>query len=97
MSNWINENVLREEQRAQHPTISFEISMASDPAYRIMAENDNSSQYTNGEDEELQLPADTMAILNEFLKEKEQRESKESTNSTYEFEEDWVSQLFHAM
>lgn len=42
--------------------------------------------------EEIQLPDDTMKILLEFLKEKEQRETRETTRSdnTFVFEEDWV-------
>lgn len=42
--------------------------------------------------EEIQLPDDTMKILLEFLREKEQRETRETTRSdnTFVFEEDWV-------
>lgn len=42
--------------------------------------------------EDIQLPDDTMKILLEFLKEKEQRETTETTcsNSAFVFEEDWV-------
>lgn len=47
----------------------------------------------NGEDsEDIQLPDDTMKILLEFLKAKEQRETSETTcsNKAFVFEEDWV-------
>lgn len=50
----------------------------------------------NPEDsEDIQLPDDTMKILLEFLKEKEQRETSETTcsNSAFVFEEDWVISL----
>lgn len=43
------------------------------------------------DDDEIRLPADTLAMLAEFLTDKEQREAKESDlTSQCDFEEDWV-------
>lgn len=52
--------------------------------------NQNKIDEINDEDS-IELPADTMEILNEFLYNKRMRESIE--NST-EFEEDWVKYIF---
>lgn len=46
--------------------------------------------------EEIQLPDDTMKILLQFLKEKEQRETSEKTcsdPSSFVFVEDWVNNI----
>ena len=48
-------------------------------------------------DDDISLPADTLAILNQFLAEKAQREQQElekieqKAGKEAEFEEDWVS------
>lgn len=43
-------------------------------------------------DEDIQLPADTLLILQEFLKEKQEREAKEAEqgDDIDKFEENWV-------
>lgn len=49
----------------------------------------NDEQRDNIEvDDDIVLPADTLAILNEFLREKAETESTENSQS---FEENWVS------
>lgn len=42
------------------------------------------------DDEDLNLPADTLAILNEFLREKREHENAEQ-KTVDSFEENWVS------
>lgn len=51
------------------------------------------------ESEDIQLPDDTMKILLDFLKEKEQRETSETTcsNSAFVFEEDWVIRILTSL
>lgn len=49
------------------------------------------------DDDDLKLPADTLAILNEFLQNKKQTEQLElqadGENSSRTFEEDWVNEI----
>lgn len=44
-------------------------------------------------DEEIRLPSDTLRILEEFLKEKQEKEAKEAEqgDDIEKFEENWVS------
>lgn len=52
-------------------------------------------------DDDISLPADTLAILNQFLAEKAQREQEElekieqKAGKEAVFEEDWVRVLYH--
>lgn len=62
-----------------------------------MAENGHSPQRAidDDDDDDIQLSAETMAILGEFLIEKEQRECRKSAdNCQLDFEEDWVGWQF---
>lgn len=55
---------------------------------------DESSSFCNEVDDEdpVKLPDDTLAILNEFLQNKKERESLESHNQSNNiFEENWVN------
>lgn len=53
------------------------------------------------DDDDLKLPADTLAILNEFLRNKNQTEQLElqddGENSSKTFEEDWVNEIFKTL
>lgn len=55
-----------------------------------MADNEVTPVDMASEDEDVGLSADTMAILSQFLKNKEERESLEPSNKC-DFEEDWVT------
>lgn len=61
----------------------------------LQVENSNQINDSNGkeeEDDDLKLPADTLAILNEFLREKHDNENSElcNPNAVDSFEENWV-------
>lgn len=47
------------------------------------------SEQSQFEDDPVELPADTLAILSEFLQNKQEQESSETGKDI--FEEDWVS------
>lgn len=52
------------------------------------------SSFISDIDDDIHLPADTLAILNEFLYEKQQSEAQKSHSD--EVEEDWVSLEKHS-
>lgn len=60
-----------------------------------MAENEITPVDVAFKDEDVELPADTLAILSEFLKNKLERESSKTFNKC-DFEEDWVIWPFHS-
>lgn len=54
------------------------------------------SAAAESDDEDCRLPADTLAVLQEFLREKEQREQAEQSRTGTDVEEDWqLSQFWY--